>query len=110
MERSPMRVLLYTNLFPTPQEPTRGIFTWQLVQEMRQMCDLTVVCPLPWFPKWSFLRRFARWHAFSLVPSEYDFEGVRVHSPKYLMLPKISEPFLGLLMFLGTILTVWSHV
>jgi len=108
MDASRLRVLLYTNLFPTPSEPTRGIFTWQLARELRCMCDLTVVCPLPWFPRWSFLRRLRQWYEYSLVPREYEFEGIQVYSPKYLMLPKISEPFLGLLMFLGTILTVWK--
>jgi len=107
MEGSRLRVLLFTNLFPTPQDPTRGIFTWQLAQEIRELCDLTVVCPLPWFPRWPILRRFTQWYGFALVPTEYDVRGIHVYSPKYPMLPRISEPMLGVLMFLGTLATVW---
>ena len=51
-----MKILLISNLFPTPQDPNRGIFTKQLVKEMRKVSDVTVVCPLPWFPKWSILK------------------------------------------------------
>jgi len=107
METSRLRVLVFTNLFPNPEDPTRGIFTWQLAQEIRELCDVTVVCPLPWFPRWHFLRRFKQWYRFARVPDEYEFRGIRVHSPKYPMLPKVSEPLLGVLMFLGTFATVW---
>ena len=106
-DASRVRVLLFTNLFPSPEDPTRGIFTWQLAQEIGELCDLTVVCPLPWFPRWPLLRRFKQWYGFALVPKEYEFRGMRVHSPKYLILPKISEALLGVLMFLGTFATVW---
>jgi glycosyltransferase involved in cell wall biosynthesis len=102
-----LRVLLFTNLFPTPQEPTRGIFTWHLAQEIGELCDLTVICPLPWFPRWPILRTFRDWYAFAQVPTEYEFGGIKVHSPKYPMLPKVSEPLLGVLMLLGTFLAVW---
>jgi teichuronic acid biosynthesis glycosyltransferase TuaC len=107
METSRLRVLVFTNLFPIPEDPTRGIFTWQLAQEIRELCDVTVVCPLPWFPRWRFLRRFKQWYGFARVPGKYEFRGMQVHSPKYPMLPKVSEPLLGVLMFLGTFATVW---
>jgi len=107
METSRLRVLVFTNLFPNPEDPTRGIFTWQLAQEIRELCDVTVVCPLPWFPRWQFLQRFKQWYRFARVPGEYEFRGIRVHSPKYPMLPKVSEPLLGVLMFLGAFATVW---
>ena len=101
-----LRVLLFTNLFPNPVDQTRGIFTEQLARELMEICDVTVVCPLPWFPRWSFLRRFPRWYEFAEVPAVYSVNGVQVHSPKYLILPRISEPLLGMLMFAGTFLTV----
>ena len=33
--------------------------------------------------------------------------GLVVHSPKYLVLPRVSEPLLGILMFMGSLITVW---
>ena len=49
-----LKVLLFTNLFPNPGDATRGIFTEQLARELMEISDVTVVCPLPWFPRWSF--------------------------------------------------------
>lgn len=97
-----LRVLLFTNLFPTPSDPTRGIFTAQLARALADTCDVTVVCPLPWFPRLAFLARFKRWYEFATVPETYEVDGMTVHAPKYLVFPRISEPLLGALMFLGT--------
>lgn len=101
-----MRVLLYTNLFPTPCDPTRGVFTLQLARELSAICDLVVICPLPWFPKWPWLKRYPRWYAFAEVPAEYEIEGLRVHSPKYPIVPKVSEPMLARLMYRFSVGTV----
>jgi teichuronic acid biosynthesis glycosyltransferase TuaC len=101
-----LRVLFFTNLFPTPTDQTRGIFHLQLVRELAEICDVSVVCPLPWFPRWSFLRRFERWYAFAEIPDQYEIRGVQVHSPKYAMLPKLSGALQGILVFLGCWFTV----
>ena len=93
------RVILLSNLFPTPADPTRGIFTLQIAREMAASCQLTVVCPLPWFlrlPNWKVFRPYNR---FSLVPGEYEVEGIRVVSPKYPLVPYFSEWIHPLLMF-----------
>ncbi|MBL8513037.1 MAG: glycosyltransferase [Betaproteobacteria bacterium] len=101
-----LRVLLFTNLFPTPNDPTRGIFTAQLARALADTCEVTVMCPLPWFPRFGFLARFKRWYEFATVPSRYVIDGIAVHAPKYIVLPRISEPLLGIFMFLGTYFTV----
>ncbi|MBL8521426.1 MAG: glycosyltransferase family 4 protein [Betaproteobacteria bacterium] len=85
-----LAVVLFSNLFPTPTEPTRGVFNLQLAKALQEFCDVTVVCPLPWFPRHALFRRFARWYTFAGVPARYDVEGVRVESPKYPMIPRIS--------------------
>ncbi len=101
-----LKVLLFTNLFPNPVDNTRGIFTEQLARELGEICDVTVICPLPWFPNLAFLRRFPRWFEFAQVPGEYTIRGTKVFSPKYIVLPRVSEPLLAALMFIGTYLTV----
>ncbi|MBL8524497.1 MAG: glycosyltransferase family 4 protein [Betaproteobacteria bacterium] len=102
IEKPRLKVLFFTNLFPTPTDATRGIFHLQLVRELAKICDVTVVCPLPWFPRWSFLKRFARWYAFAEIPSQYEIRGIQVYSPKYAMLPKVSGALQGLLVYLGS--------
>ena len=109
MQTEPRRlqVLFFTNLYPTPVEPSFAVFNAQLARELKEICDLTLVCPLPWFPRLPVLKRFSRWYAFAEVPREYELGGMTVYSPKYLMLPRVSGAVQGVLVFLGSLLTVW---
>jgi teichuronic acid biosynthesis glycosyltransferase TuaC len=101
-----IKVLLVSNLFPTPVDTTRGIFTYQLAKQLREMCDVTIICPLPWFPRWAASGIFKKWSEYAHVPSVYTWEGITVHSPKYLMIPKISEAIHAVLMLPTLYLTV----
>jgi teichuronic acid biosynthesis glycosyltransferase TuaC len=94
-----LKVLLVSNLFPTPVDPTRGIFTFQLAKRLQEKCDVTIVCPLPWFPSWLTLPVFKKWAEYSNVPRKYEWDGFVVHSPKYVMIPKLSEAIHAVLMF-----------
>jgi len=85
-----LKLLLVSNLYPTPVEPTRGIFTHQLATRLRAHCDVTVACPLPWFPDLP-LPGTKRWKRYAQVPSRYEVDGIEVASPKYLLLPRVSE-------------------
>lgn len=96
-----MNLLLLTNLFPTPIDPERGVFTLQLVKRLNKICNVTVICPLPYFPKYSFLKGFKKYYPFSLVPNEYIIDGIKVYSPKYPLIPKLSESKHAFLMSLG---------
>jgi len=93
------KLLLITNLFPTPVDQVRGVFIHQLVQELKAWCDIIVICPLPWFPHLRLLRFLQKWYPFSLVPKMYYVDGVKVYSPKYLIIPHVSEAIHSVLMF-----------
>ncbi len=95
-----MKLLLITNLFPTPVDPERGIFTLQLTKSLSKICDVTIICPLPYFPDISLLKKFEKYYHFSQVPDKYTIDNITVYSPKYLMLPKLSESMHALLMSL----------
>jgi glycosyltransferase involved in cell wall biosynthesis len=84
-------VVLVTNQFPTPAEPERGIFTLQIAARLAAHCRVTVVCPLPWFPRVPALRPLRAWYRFAEVPSTWRRDGIRVLSPKYVLVPKLSE-------------------
>jgi teichuronic acid biosynthesis glycosyltransferase TuaC len=94
-----LNILLISNLFPNPVDPIRGIFTFQLSKRLKTICDLTILCPLPWFPRWANIGLFRKWGAFSNVPVNYKWQGFTVHSPKYLIIPKLSETAHAILMF-----------
>jgi glycosyltransferase involved in cell wall biosynthesis len=99
------KVLLISNLFPTPGDPARGVFTAQLAKRLQDRCELTVVCPLPWLPSWTARAPLGRLRAFASAPYEYDTGRIHVHSPKYALVPR--QPRLGAMsMLLGIAPTV----
>jgi len=97
----PFKLLLVSNLFPTPHDPERGVFTFQLAKRLQRHCELTLVCPLPWFPSFSVFGKIEKYREFSSVPNKYLIDGIEVYSPKYPLLPRISEKLHAGLMALG---------
>jgi glycosyltransferase involved in cell wall biosynthesis len=100
------KIVLVTNLFPTPYDMERGVFTLQIALRLKELSDMIVVCPMPYFPAWKNLKRFSQWYGFSQVPENYSVQGITVLSPKYFMLPKVSEDFQATLMFLPLLATL----
>jgi teichuronic acid biosynthesis glycosyltransferase TuaC len=88
-----MKVVFLSNLFPNPVDSGRGVFSLHIAEKLKELCDLTVVCPLPFFPRWKLFGVFGRWNTFSFIPDGYSVEGIPVLSPKYFILPKISDTF-----------------
>ncbi len=83
-----MNILLITNLFPNPEEPIRGVFVYNMIKGLAGKADVTVISPLPWFPKIGLLKKFKDWYKFSQVPQRYKIGTINVISPKYLAIPK----------------------
>ena len=96
-----MNLLLISNLFPTPSDPERGVFTLQLVKRLRKFCKVTVVCPLPWFPSRGPLAKLEAYREYSGIPPKYEIDGVEVYAPRYLLLPKVSSRLHANLMYLA---------
>ncbi len=96
-----MQVLTFTSLFPNSQQPLLGIFVYQRVAHLvrRPGNVVQVVAPVPYFPRWL---GWKRWQAFARVPREERIGNLTVHHPRYLLLPKISMPLHGWLMYLGS--------
>ncbi len=84
-----INLLIITNLFPNPAEPNRGIFVAEMVKELKNRVELTVLSPMPWFPRWGALKRFKHWNKFSQIPENYEVNGQEVICPKYLAVPKL---------------------
>jgi glycosyltransferase involved in cell wall biosynthesis len=98
-----MRLLILSNLFPTPAEPARGVFTGELVRHLTPLCDLTVVVPLPWFPNSRIARRLMPRYAaqFGGIPSSTLWHGAPVYYARYPLLPRLSESWHDRTMRLG---------
>lgn len=107
-----MVILLFTNLFPTGEDPTYGIFVYRRALQLQKFHahSIHVIAPVPYFPKWLAIpkrfhsyTRISRWIRMSRVPREERWGTFTVHHPRYFILPWISAPLHGLLMFLGSI-------
>lgn len=85
----PLRVLLFSTLFPSAARPGHGVFVETRLRELRtrQPVQACVVAPVPWFP--STHPRFGEWARMAATPSEESREGVRVLHPRYPLLPKV---------------------
>jgi glycosyltransferase involved in cell wall biosynthesis/peptidoglycan/xylan/chitin deacetylase (PgdA/CDA1 family) len=83
-----MRLLLITNVFPTPLQSSRGVFNRELVRALRGSHEMRVVCPLPWTDELSAARGGRRMPAgrASVV------EGVPSSYPRFYFTPKIFRP------------------
>jgi glycosyltransferase involved in cell wall biosynthesis len=95
-----LRVLFLSSIFPNPENPTLGTFHEQLAGELGRACELQVISPLPWFPSVPGPLP-DRWRQFSRIGSQYQMGGFTVSSPKYPMLPGVSESIRAALMIPG---------
>jgi teichuronic acid biosynthesis glycosyltransferase TuaC len=93
-----LRVLTFTALYPNKINPLQGIFIHQRVKHLarRPGNSVEVIAPVPYFPSWLPV---ARWRQFGQIPREEAIEGVRIHHPRYPLLPGISMPAHGMLMY-----------
>lgn len=101
-----MRVLTFTNLYPSAAQPRHGIF---VEHRMRQLAasgraSIRVVAPVPWTP---FARRWSAHHAqLARVASVEERHGIPVHRARFLAIPGVTSWINPLLMALGALSTV----
>ncbi len=95
-----MKILTFTSLFPNSLEPNYAGFVLQRISHLAQRRGnhVEVVAPLPYVP--TFLKRTAKGRMAS-IPSVETIAGLRVHHPRYPLLPKISMPLHALLIYGG---------
>src|SRR5271157_3103424 len=97
-----MRILTFTSLFPNITNPDFGIFILHRTSHLakREGNVVEVVAPVPYVP--TFLKGTARGSVVS-IPSTEEIGNLQVHHPRYLLVPRVSMPLHGLLMYAGCI-------
>jgi len=84
-----MKILLFSSLFPSSVRPFHGIFVETRLRELMKTREVEakVVAPVPWFPFKN--ERFGGYAKFAATPRFEHRNGLDVHHPRYLLLPKV---------------------
>ncbi|PZO18564.1 MAG: glycosyl transferase family 1 [Burkholderiales bacterium] len=101
-----MKVLLFSSLYPSAVRPIHGIFVETRLRELIKtgQVEAKVVAPVPWFPSTS--ERFGEYAQFAATPRQEQRNGLEVHHPRYLLLPKVGMNLAPYTMALGALATV----
>ena len=101
-----MKVLLFSSLYPSTVRPIHGIFVETRLRELLKtgQVQAKVVAPVPWFPSKS--PRFGEYAQFAATPRFEHRNGLDVHHPRYLLLPKVGMNMAPYAMALGALPTV----
>lgn len=99
----PVRVLLFSTLYPSAARPLHGIFVETRLRELlqRHPVQAKVIAPVPWFPS-----RDARWGTyarFADTPRRESRHGVDVLHPRYLLPPMVGMTMAPALLALGAL-------
>jgi glycosyltransferase involved in cell wall biosynthesis len=99
--QEPLRVLTFTSLYPNTEQPRQGLFVAERLRHLRASgrVQATVVAPVPWFPSRS--PHFGRYASYARVPACEEQEGMSVHHPRWLAIPKIGMSAAPALMAAG---------
>ncbi len=102
MSSEPVRLLVFSTVFPNTAQPHHGIFVRERMRGLpglAEAVEVRVVAPAPWFPFVSGLRPGFR----PEVPREEVQDGVRVLHPRFLSIPGLAKSLDGVLLFLGSL-------
>lgn len=95
----PLRLLVFTSLYPNAVEPRHGIFVEERLRKLVAAGRVTarVVAPVPWFPFRS--ARFGRYAGYARVPVREERWGISIEHPRYPVIPKIGMDVAPALMY-----------
>ena len=93
-------LVVLSSLFPSPAQPTAGVFVRERMFRVGEHLPLCVVAPAAWFPFQGLLRRFKP-HFRPPVPSYEQQSGVEIWRPRYFSFPAVFKHWDGLFMALA---------
>ena len=91
-----MKVLSVSHMFPNKLKPNYGIFVKERLKSIAIKVDVSVVAPVPFLPMPSVVR--SKKHAQKIPPREV-FDGLQVHHPRYLVIPRVCKYLDGFLYY-----------
>jgi teichuronic acid biosynthesis glycosyltransferase TuaC len=86
-----MRALILTKIFPNRVEPFSSPFNRQQFAELSRLCELEILATIPWFPWAQAFSRWSRAGKLLGVPSVDLIDGLVVHHPRFVFIPKVGH-------------------
>ncbi len=83
------KILTFTTLFPNAVQPVHGIFVENRLRHLIAAggVEACVVAPVPWFPFRGAI--FGRYAEYSKAPAMEERYGLKIHHPRFPVIPKI---------------------
>lgn len=106
MSQPLLRILLFSSLFPSSVRPIHGIFVETRLRELLKsgQVEAKVVAPVPWFPFAD--ERYGDYARYAKTPAFEQRNGLEVHHPRYMLLPKIGMNLAPYAMAIGAYRTI----
>lgn len=86
-----LRVLAITKIFPNAAEPLSAPFNRQQFAALATRCRLDVMGTIPWFPGAGLLGKWSTAGKLASVPRHETIEGMAVHHPRTLFVPRLAH-------------------
>ena len=82
-----MKVIVLSKWFPTPYQPSSGVFVLEQIKALRRLGIevVQVIAPTPWAPRW--LRFLSRVRKYQGIPRQSMKDGFKVEHPRVVNLP-----------------------
>jgi len=93
-----VKVLVIATLYPNRSQPLHALFVEQRVRAMADRFPVRVLCPIPYFPLAGFLPRYRHRRA---IPRRERRDGIDVHYPRFLSVPRFLKPLDGVFLALS---------
>jgi glycosyltransferase involved in cell wall biosynthesis len=102
-----MNILTFTTLYPNAAMPLNAVFVRRRMEACASLHrhDLTVVAPVPFFPRLP-IATLKVWDRFAAVPPLESPWGYEIYHPRYLVTPKLGMRYYGRWMTQATIALV----
>ena len=84
-----MKILAVTTMYPNRIQPVHAVFIKQRLMHIKRYCDLTIICPIPYFP---YCWKLERYRHRRSIPLYENHEGINVYYPRYFSIPKYLKP------------------
>lgn len=97
----PIRILLFSTLFPSAVRPGHGVFVETRLRQLMQTGEVEarVIAPVPWFP--STHDAFGAYAAIAHTPRDETRHGLRIAHPRYALPPMVGMTAAPALLALG---------